>query len=117
MTAMAMPHLRKRNLLHVPPDSLLRSIDAQTPGRDRRLQMTAKRWMHFADRSQRGLDTHSNRLPGPLVTVTGEALASAEAECGGQFGGDEVALVAESRCLTEVRVVLGVRQVGLEVGE
>ena len=83
MTSVAMPFDNKSDLLHVPHDSLLRSIDAETPGRDRRLQMPAKRWMDFPDRSQRGLDTHRHRLPRALVAVTGEALASAEAERGG----------------------------------
>jgi hypothetical protein len=81
------------------------------------LQVAAKRWMDFADRSQRGLNAHGHRLPRPLVAVTGEALASAEAKRGGQFGGDEVALLAESRCLAKVGVVLGVRQVVLELRE
>ena len=83
MTAVAMPFASTSDLLHVPHDSLLRSIDAETPGRDRRLQVPAKRWMHFLDRSQRGLDTHSHRLPRPLVAITGEAVASAEAQRGG----------------------------------
>src|SRR5439155_1103867 len=81
------------------------------------LQVAAKRWVHFADRSQRGLDTHSHRLPRPLVAVTDEALASAEAERGGQLGSDEVALLAQSCCLAKVGVVLGVRQVVLELYE
>ena len=53
----------------------------------------------------------------PARAVTDEAVASTEAERGGQLSGDEVALGAESRCVAKVRVVLGVRQVGLEVGE
>ena len=114
---MAMPFVCKRDLLQVPLDSLFRSIDAETSGRDRRLQVAAKRWMHLADGSQRGPDAHGHRLPRPLVAVTGEALASAEAKRGGQLGRDEVALLAESCCLAEVRVVLGVRQVGLEFRE
>ena len=114
---MAMPFPSKSDLLHVPLDRLLRSIDAETSSRDRRLQVAAKRWMDFADRSQRGPDAHGHRLPRPLVAVTGEALASAEAKRGGQLGRDEVALLAESRCLAKVRVVLGVRQVVLEFRE
>jgi hypothetical protein len=114
MTSMVMPYPNTSDLLHVPLDSLLRSIDAETPGRDRRLQVAAKPWMHFANRSQRGPDAHSHRLPRPLVTVTGEAIASAKAKRGGQLAGDEVALLAQSRCLAKVRVVLGVRQVVLE---
>ena len=97
MTAVAMPFACNSDLLHVPLDKLLRSIDAETSGRDRRLQVPAKRWMDFAYRSQRGLDAHSHRLPRPLVAVTGKALASAEAKGGGQLGRDEVALRAESR--------------------
>src|SRR5437764_5505992 len=116
MTSVAMPFDNKSDLLHVPHDSLLRSIDAETPGRDRRLQVPAKRWMHFLDRSQRGLDTHSHCLPRALVAITGAAHAYAEPERGGELGCDELALVAESCCLAEVRVVLGVRQVRLEVG-
>ena len=83
MTAVAMPCASNSELLHVPLDRLLRSIDAETSGRDRGVQVPAKRWMHFPDRSQRGLDTHSHRLPRPLVAITGEAVASAEAQRGG----------------------------------
>jgi hypothetical protein len=117
MTAMAMPFECKHDLLHVPLHSLLKSIDAETSRSHRRLQVAAKRWVDFADRSQRGPDAHSHRLPRPLVTVTGEAIASAEAKRGGQLGRDEVALLAESRCLAKVRCVLGVCQVGLEFRE
>src|SRR4051794_6839020 len=102
MTAVAMPFACHSDLLHLPLDSLLRSIDAETSGRNRRLQVAPEGWMDFADRSQRGLDAHSHRLPRPLVAVTDEAVASAEAERGGQLASDEVALLAQSRCLAKV---------------
>src|SRR5438876_12355910 len=102
MTAMAMPFPNKRDLLRVPLDRLRRSIDAGTSGRDRRLQVAAKRWMDFADRSQRGTDAHGHRLPRSLVAVPGEALTSAEAKRGGQLGRGEVALLAQSRRLANI---------------
>ena len=117
MTAVAMPFARQSSLLHVPLHRLLRSIDAEASGHDRCLQVAPERWMDFADRSQRGPHAHSHGLPGALVAITGEARASAEAKRGDELGRDEVALLAESGCLANVRIVLGVRQLVLDFGE